>query len=90
VLLSKEKLQDLDGWSMKEDSIEKEFVFDDFKKALGFVNEVGALAEKEDHHPNIELFAYKKVKITLSTHSEGGVTEKDTDMATGIDKLFET
>ena len=68
-------------------SITKEFKFNDFKEALKFVNKVGQLAEKEGHHPDINLHSYKKVKITLTTHAIKGLSENDFIEAAKIDKF---
>ena len=74
-------VEKLNGWEYQEKSISKEFVKQDFASALSFVNKVGEEAERMDHHPDILLHSYKKVRITLSTHSEGGVTDKDFALA---------
>jgi len=81
------KLKDLDNWSFDSNQIQSDFQFKDFKEALGFVNQVGDEAEKMNHHPDIFLHEWNKVKITVSTHSEGGVTGKDFKLAEIIDKL---
>ena len=81
------KLKNLDNWSFENNQIHSDFQFKDFKKALNFVNKVGDEAEKMNHHPDIFLHSWNKVKITVSTHSEGGVTEKDFKLAVTIDKL---
>lgn len=73
-------------WNEIDSSINKEFKFDDFKAALDFVNKVGELAEAANHHPDIEL-GWGRVKITLTTHSEGQVTDKDRHLAKQIDEL---
>lgn len=73
-------------WEERHNAISKEFAFDDFKSALDFVNKVGALAEKANHHPDIEL-GWGRVKITLTTHSKGGVTQKDIALSQEIDAL---
>jgi len=81
-------LSDIKNWELvNNESIKRVFAFRNFQEALGFVNRVGELAEEYDHHPDIYLFDYKKVRITLTTHSAGGVTEKDTSLAKEIDKL---
>ena len=81
-------LSNLDKWdSVKDKAITKTFVFKDFKEALGFVNQVGDLAEQHNHHPDIHMVEYKKVKVVLTTHSAGGITEKDISLAKEIDKL---
>jgi 4a-hydroxytetrahydrobiopterin dehydratase len=66
--------------------IHREFQFPDFKEALEFVNQVGALAEEQGHHPDIFL-AWGKVEITLWTHKIDGLTESDFIMAAKIDRL---
>lgn len=75
------------GWNVADDelSIFREFTFRDFKEALSFVNTVGTIAEEEGHHPDISLFSYKKVLITLSTHAIGGLSENDFILAAKID-----
>jgi len=67
-------------------TIKREFMLDSFKEAIRFVNKVAELAEKMDHHPDI-LIKYKKVKLTLTTHSAGGLSEKDFSLAKKINKL---
>ena len=80
-------LDNLADWHFKEDAIEKEFKFKNFTQALGFIVQVGVLAEKMNHHP--ELFnVYNKVNIRLSTHDLGGVTTKDFELAKQIESLF--
>ncbi len=81
------KLKNVDNWSFDNNQIHSNYQFKDFKEALSFVNKVGEEAEKMNHHPDIFLHSWNKVKITVSTHSEGGVTEKDFKLAAIIDKL---
>ncbi|MFD2533189.1 4a-hydroxytetrahydrobiopterin dehydratase [Gracilimonas halophila] len=80
-------LSSLEGWEFNEDKISKEFSFNDFSEALGFIVRVGLEAEKQVHHP--ELFnVYNTVKISLSTHDAGGkVTQKDVDLAKAIESV---
>ena len=73
-------------WKEEDKSIKKEFNFPDFKEALDFVNKVGELAEAANHHPDINL-TWGKVHISLTTHDEGGVTDKDKQLAEKIDEL---
>jgi 4a-hydroxytetrahydrobiopterin dehydratase len=80
----KTRLESLPGWERDGDEIEKRFRFDDFKASMAFVNRVADLAETADHHPDITI-KYNRVKLTLSTHSEGGVTEKDFALAAQIE-----
>jgi 4a-hydroxytetrahydrobiopterin dehydratase len=79
-----ERLRDHAGWRRDDDEIEKKYQFADFRQAMSFVNRVADAAEAMDHHPDIEI-EYNKVKMSLSTHSEGGVTEKDFELARQID-----
>ncbi len=80
--------QEVDGWILKDGAkkIEKEIKFKNFAEALAFVNKVGAVAEEENHHPDIEL-GWGKVQITLMTHSIGGLSENDFILAAKIDAL---
>jgi 4a-hydroxytetrahydrobiopterin dehydratase len=75
------------GWKVvKEHHLEKEFTFKNFREALDFTSEVGELAEKVGHHPDIYL-AWGKVKITIWTHKIDGLTESDFIMAAKIEEL---
>lgn len=76
------------GWSHEGDSISKQFEFESFPTGITFVNLLADAAEEANHHPDIDI-RYNKVTITLSTHSEGGVTEKDLDLAAEAEKLAE-
>ena len=82
----RQKLTDLDGWELKDKAISKTFSCDDFSHAMDLVTHAAELAEESDHHPDIDI-RYDKVTFALSTHSEGGVTEKDIAMAKQIDGL---
>lgn len=75
----------LSGWNFEDNAIRKQFQFKDFIEALSFVNKIGMESEKMDHHPDILMFEWNKVKITISTHSTGGVTEKDFQLAKKIE-----
>ncbi len=81
-----ERLKVLDGWEQKGNEITKQYKLRNFVESVGFVNKVAILAEKADHHPDI-LIEYKNVTLTLSTHSEGGLTEKDFNLARDIEGL---
>lgn len=78
-----EGLSSLEGWGQDGDQITKQFKFKNFVESMGFVTKVAILAERVDHHPDI-LIEYSRVTITLSTHSEGGLTEKDFSLASEI------
>ena len=84
-----EQLSNLSDWNLEDGgkSISKVFEFEIFKQALDFTNKVAEIAETEEHHPNINIYDYNKVCITLSTHSVNGLTEKDFKIASLIDKL---
>jgi len=69
-------LREVPQWSFKDRAIGREFRFKDFKEAMEFVNRVAALAEAEDHHPDI-CISYNIVRLTLSTHKVGGLSCKD-------------
>ncbi len=86
-ILSKELVDEqISGWEFVENRIEKSFQLSDFNQALTFVNKVAEVAERVNHHPDIQI-SYNVVKINLSTHSENGVTEKDIELAKEIEKL---
>lgn len=75
------------NWIKVNKQLRKEFTFRDFSEAMAFVNRVAELAEGQNHHPDILLYRYKHVRLTLTTHSEGKVTEADYKLAEMIDKL---
>ena len=78
------RLKDADGWALHDGQLTREFKFADFAASMAFVNKVADRAEAADHHPDISI-KYDKVALTLSTHSEGGITEKDFALASEID-----
>ena len=81
-------LDQVKGWNVVLDRmIEREFVFENFLQALEFVNRVGGVAESEGHHPDILLYGWNKVKISLMTHAIGGLSINDFVMAVKIDQL---
>lgn len=81
-----QRLSALDGWERVGDEIHKTFTFDDFPGAVAFVDRVVEPAEAADHHPDLDI-RYNRVLVRLSTHSEGGLTGKDFDLAAKIDAL---
>jgi 4a-hydroxytetrahydrobiopterin dehydratase len=81
-----EKLKGLEGWTAAGTAIRKEFVFQDFPEAVLFVSALVPGAEDSDHHPDIEIH-YTLVVLSYSTHSEGGVTQKDIDGAAMADMV---
>jgi 4a-hydroxytetrahydrobiopterin dehydratase len=84
-----ETLRAFPGWSYnaKEKIIEKTFDRKNFLGCAAFIQQIANVAEKQDHHPDILLSGYKNVKVMLSTHSAGGITQNDFDLAKAIDKL---
>lgn len=80
-------IRDLNGWAEVpgRDAIIKTFTFKDFNAAFGFMSRAALLAEKMDHHPEWYNI-YNRVEVTLATHDAGGVTQKDIDLATFMDK----
>lgn len=72
------------AWSWADRAISRTFEFSDFNTAMGFVTRVALDAEKANHHPDIDI-RWNKVTVTLSTHSAGGLTERDLDLADTID-----
>ena len=82
-----QRLDELGDWEREGDEIQKVFEFDDFATALKFVNDVGKLAEQKDHHPDIDI-RFNKVKLAITTHSEGGLTPYDFDFAGEIEQAI--
>jgi 4a-hydroxytetrahydrobiopterin dehydratase len=82
-----ERLPLIPEWKRDGDTIERTFTASNFAAALGFINAVGVCAEVADHHPDILLHGWNKVRITLSTHDQGGLTELDFALAQKIDGL---
>jgi 4a-hydroxytetrahydrobiopterin dehydratase len=82
------ELGSLPGWSRRGDVITKTFQFRNFLTGIDFVNAVAKAAEAADHHPDIDI-RYTKIICSLSTHSAGGITQKDLDLAKRIDRVQE-
>ena len=82
------ELGNLQGWSRRGDVITKTYQFRTFLTGINFVTAVAKAADAADHHPDIDI-RYTKVTCTLSTHSAGGVTQKDLDMAKQIERFQE-
>ena len=80
------KLAELDGWSREGDAITKEFENGDFKGSVAFVNELTPVAEEMNHHPDLEV-SWATVRVAITTHSEGGLTAGDFELAARIDAL---
>lgn len=76
----------LPGWTRDGDGIVREFTFDDFMGSIDFVNRLAAVAEAENHHPDIAI-SWATVTVTWTSHSEGGITDRDLAMASATDSL---
>ncbi len=82
----KDELHNLGGWEREGDALCREFEFANFVGSVDFVNRITPLAEEMNHHPDLSI-SWNKVKVSLSTHSEGGITENDFKLATKIDSV---
>ncbi len=81
------ELKKLEGWNLEKEFITKTFEFKTFMAGIRFVSDVARIAEEEEHHPDIHI-RYDKVRLSLQTHTEGGVTERDLDLARAIEKFL--
>jgi 4a-hydroxytetrahydrobiopterin dehydratase len=78
-------LADLEGWRREGDDLVRDFVQRDFVAALGLIAQIAALAERANHHPTLTN-TYNRVRVALSTHDEGGITERDVALAREIEE----
>ena len=85
---AEQRIKSLTGWTIYGDEIRKQYTFKDFLEAIAFVNRLAPEAQAADHHPDIQI-NYKRVTLTYSTHSEGGLTGKDFTGAASADRLAE-
>lgn len=81
-----ERANSLPGWTVEENKLQTTRKFKDFVAAIEFVNKLVEPAESAGHHPDIEI-SYNKVKVTLTTHDAGGLTQKDFDLASVISQI---
>jgi 4a-hydroxytetrahydrobiopterin dehydratase len=81
----KRKVHDLKGWELYDNVLQKKFSFRSFKASMAFVNKVAELADSVDHHPDM-MINYNRVLLKLTTHSQGGITDKDFNLAQMIDQ----
>ena len=81
--------QRLEGsqWGRVDNAIQRDFEFKDFAEAMQFVNVVAGIAEERNHHPDILVHGWNKVRLTVTNHSEGGLTEADFGLAHAVDAL---
>lgn len=88
--LSPEQAQSLmaeaPNWSLKDKTIDRTYQFSDFREAIGFVEKVAEIVEREDHHPEI-LISYNKVRLEFSTHKIGGLSRNDFILAAKINEI---
>ena len=82
---AEQRIKSLSGWTLEGDTIRKQYTFRDFVEAIAFVNCLAPKAEAADHHPDIAI-NYKRVTLTYSIHSEGGLTVKDFEGAATADR----
>jgi len=80
------RLGELEGWERAGDAIERTFKFEDFVASVDFVNRLTPVAEEMNHHPDLAI-SWNTVVCTLSTHSQGGITDGDFELASQIDSL---
>ena len=76
-------------WENREGKLTKIVSLNSFKEVIVLVNKIAQLAEKQNHHPDLEIFGYKNLKIKISTHDVSDITDKDYELAKAIDKLFQ-
>ncbi len=81
------ELKQLEGWSLEKEFVTKTFEFKTFMAGIRFVSDVARIAEAEGHHPDIHI-RYNKVRLSIQTHSEGGVTGRDLDLVRAIEKFL--
>jgi 4a-hydroxytetrahydrobiopterin dehydratase len=89
-VLSDDQIQarvgELDGWDYAGGALHKDFKLDDFKGSVDFVNRLTPIAEEMNHHPDLAI-SWDTVTVTLTTHSQGGVTDNDFELAEKLDAL---
>jgi 4a-hydroxytetrahydrobiopterin dehydratase len=82
----KSRLLELNGWKHEGDFITKTFEFDTFTNGIQFINRLARVAEEKKHHPDIHV-RYTTVKLAIQTHSAGGITKKDFDLAASLERI---
>lgn len=80
-------LEENPQWTRNQNKINRELIASNFTAAVGILNAIAILAEKKDHHPDILIYGWNKVRITLTTHESGGLTNLDLELAKEIDEL---
>lgn len=86
---TKDYLRQVPDWKLADNrkSVFREFIMKDFMSAVQFIDRIAQIAEAEDHHPDLHLMSYRKLRIDLATHSIGGLSENDFILAAKIDQL---
>ena len=82
----RQELAGISGWELADGQIVRQYRLDDFRQAVAFVVRIAFEAEAANHHPDLDV-RYNKVRVALSTHSEGGITAKDLDLARAVQAL---
>ena len=77
----------MSDWREDGDAIVRDFELKDFAAAMAFVNQVGEMAEGANHHPDILIHSWNKVRLSVTNHSAGGLTQADFDLAAAIDAM---
>ena len=89
--MTKEEAQEyskrVEGWKLVNDSIEKNYKFSNFRQAIEFINKVAEVADSENHHPDILLWNWNNVKLTVTTHAVKGLSSKDFALAAHVDQI---
>jgi 4a-hydroxytetrahydrobiopterin dehydratase len=88
--LLNELVSELEGWTSDGTRLTKTYVRKGWKSAIALVNAVAEAAQRADHHPDIHVEGYKKVRFVLTTHASGGISQSDIDLAKEIDRLAGT
>jgi 4a-hydroxytetrahydrobiopterin dehydratase len=82
-----EALKELPGWSCEGGSIKKMFKTRNYPATMGFVAAIGGFCQKRNHHPDYVIMKYKEVEVSFSTHSAGGITQNDIEIAKDLEKI---
>lgn len=89
--LSEQQIQDslneLPGWVYKNGSIKKTYVTQNYPSTMGFVASIGGFCQRRNHHPDYILMKFKEIEVSFSTHSAGGITQNDIEIAKDIEKI---
>ena len=84
---AEEHLKKVEGWKLVNDSIEKNYKLTNFRQAIEFINKVADVADAENHHPDILLWNWNNVKLTITTHAIGGLSKNDFVLAAHVDQI---